>query len=327
MKKFFVVLLTLCVAFTAFAEGNKEAASAKAAANFPSKGINVICPWAAGGGTDAILRAACSTAEKYLGQTLTVENRTGGGGAIGHAAIKDAKDDGYTIGMVTFELNSLPPQGLIDFTYADYSPICLLNIDAAAITVNANAPYKTLDEFIAYCKQNPGKVTIGNSAPGSVWHIAAGLFANQAGIDVKHVAFEGAAPAVTQLAGGHIDAVAVSVAEVKSQVLAGNLRILGVMDSKRPADFPDVKTFAELGYPVEYGTWRGMACPKTTDPSVVAKLEEAFAKVAKDPEFLALAANLGQAVVYKNSKDFGSFLAQNYADTVKTLEETHLLEN
>ncbi|MDR1834503.1 MAG: tripartite tricarboxylate transporter substrate binding protein, partial [Fusobacteriaceae bacterium] len=122
--------------------------TAAAADKYPAKTIRVICPWAAGGGTDAILRALSAAVEKELKVTLAVENKTGGAGAIGHAAIKDAKPDGYTLGMVTFELNSLPQQGLIDFTYADYIPLCLVNADAAALTVKADAPYNTVKEFV-----------------------------------------------------------------------------------------------------------------------------------------------------------------------------------
>lgn len=148
-----------------------SAAFAAKPVKYPTKGITVICPWGAGGGTDAVLRGICKAAEKELGKTITVENKTGGSGAIGHAAIKNAKKDGYTLGMITFELNSLPQQGLIDFTYADYDPLIRVNADAATLTVKADAPYNSVKEFVDYCKKNPGKVSIGNSAPGSVWHI------------------------------------------------------------------------------------------------------------------------------------------------------------
>ena len=194
MKKAIALLLSLtAMASALFAQGSAEAAgSSKKAVDYPKKNITMICPWSAGGGTDAVLRALCGTAEKYLGVGITVENKTGGAGAIGHAAIKNAKPDGYTVGMITFELNSLPQQGLIDFTYADFDPLIRVNADAATLTVKADAPYNSVKEFVDYCKAHPGEVSIGNSAPGSVWHIGAGLLANSTGIDVKHVAFEGA---------------------------------------------------------------------------------------------------------------------------------------
>ncbi|MBR4463486.1 MAG: tripartite tricarboxylate transporter substrate binding protein [Treponema sp.] len=300
--------------------------SNKSAEGYPKKGITMICPWGAGGGTDAVLRAICGAAEKQLGQTITVENKTGGGGAIGHAAIKDAKPDGYTVGMITFELNSLPQQGLIDFTYADYDPLIRVNADAATLTVKADAPYNTVQEFVDYCKANPGKVSIGNSAPGSVWHIGAGLLANKTGIDVKHVAFEGAAGAVTALAGGHIEAVSVSLAEVKSQLDAGNVKVIGIMDEKRPANYPDIPTFKEQGFDITYFTWRGLALPKGVDPAIKQVLVDAFAKAEQDPEFVETAAKLNLNLAYQDPVEFGKFLKTNFEEVTATMKSLGLAE-
>jgi tripartite-type tricarboxylate transporter receptor subunit TctC len=295
-------------------------------AKYPSKNITMICPWAAGGGTDAILRALSSAAEKQLGVTITVENRTGGAGAIGHAGIKNAKPDGYTLGMITFELNSLPQQGLIDFTYADFEPVIRVNADAATLTVKADAPYNSVKEFVEYCKQNPGTVSIGNSAPGSVWHIGAGLLANETGIEVKHVPFEGAAPAVTALAGGHIQAVSVSLAEVKSQLDAGNVKCLGIMDTKRSDLYPNIPTFIDQGYNITYYTWRGLALPKGTDPGIRKTLEDAFTAAVKDPAFTTQAKNLNLNLAFQPSGEFALFLKDNFDAVTKTLKETRLLD-
>ena len=303
-----------------------SAAFAAKPVKYPTKGITVICPWGAGGGTDAVLRGICKAAEKELGKTLTVENKTGGGGAIGHAAIKNAKKDGYTLGMITFELNSLPQQGLIDFTYADYDPLIRVNADAATLTVKADAPYNSVKEFVDYCKKNPGKVSIGNSAPGSVWHIGAGLLADKTGIVVKHVPFEGAAGAVTALAGGHIQAVSVSLAEVKSQLDAGNVKVIGIMDEKRPASYPNIKTFKEQGYDITYYTWRGLALPKGVDPAIKKILVDAFTKAEKDPEFVKMAGNMNLNLAYLNSEDFAKFLKTNYEDVTKTMKSLKLID-
>ena len=300
--------------------------SNKGAEGYPKKGITMICPWGAGGGTDAVLRAICGAAEKQLGQTITVENKTGGGGAIGHAAIKDAKPDGYTVGMITFELNSLPQQGLIDFTYADYDPLIRVNADAATLTVKADAPYNTVQEFVDYCKANPGKVSIGNSAPGSVWHIGAGLLADKTGIDVKHIAFEGAAGAVTALAGGHIEAVSVSLAEVKSQLDAGNVKVIGIMDEKRPANYPDIPTFKEQGFDITYFTWRGLALPKGVDPAIKQVLVDAFAKAEADPDFVETAGKLNLNLAYQDPTEFGKFLKSNFEEVTATMKSLGLAE-
>jgi tripartite-type tricarboxylate transporter receptor subunit TctC len=298
--------------------------SFSAMAAYPDKPVTVICPWTAGGGTDVLLRALSKEAEKHLGQTINVTNQTGGGGAIGHNAIRAARPDGYTVGMITFELNSLPPQGLVPFTWKDFDPLMLLNSDPAAMTVRKDAPYSTVRGFMDYAKANPGGITIGNSAPGSVWHIAAGLAAEKTGVDVKHVPFNGAQPAVTALVGGHIDAVAVSVAEVRSQVQAGELKILGVMSAKRDKIFPDVPTFREQGVDVEFYTWRGLALPKGVPANIKAKISDAYKKAFDSKEFQEFAAKASLNLVYQDSANFAKFLDQNYKDVEAVMKNLGL---
>ena len=282
MKRRTMLASALVVAASVFA--------APAFAAFPDKPVTVICPWTAGGGTDLLLRALSKEAEKFLGQTINVVNQTGGAGAIGHNAIRAARPDGYTVGMITFELNSLPPQGLVPFTWKDFDPLMRLNADPAALSVRADAPYSTVRGFMDYAKANPGEITIGNSAPGSVWHIAAGLAAEKTGVKVKHVPFDGAQPAVTALVGGHIKAVAVSVAEVRSQAQAGNIKILGVMSHERDKQFPNVPTFKEQGVDVQFFTWRGLALPKGVPAANKAKIVDAYKKAFDTQSFKDFAA-------------------------------------
>lgn len=323
MKK--ISVMVFCIALGLIVLGSCKKNNAQKT-DFPEHGITVICPWGEGGGTDAVLRALCKTAEKYLGTTITVENKTGGAGAIGHAAIKDARPDGYTLGMITFELNSLPPQKLINFTYADYDPIIRVNADAATLTVNADAPYNTVQEFVDYCKAHPGEVSIGNSAPGSVWHIGAGLLADATGIIVNHIPFEGATGAVSAVASGQIEAVTVSLPEVKSELDAGNVKVLGIMASERPESYPDIKTFTEQGFDIEYATWRGLALPKHVNPAIKAILVDVFTQAATDPEFLEECIRLNLSPAYQNPVDFTVFLKHNYNDVAKTMKSIGLIE-
>ena len=295
-----------------------------AMAAYPDKPVTVICPWTAGGGTDVLLRALSKSAEKYLGQTITVVNQTGGAGAIGHNAIRTARPDGYTIGMITFELNSLPPQGLVPFTWKNFDPLMRINSDPAALTVKADAPYSTVRGFMDYAKSHPGEITIGNSAPGSVWHIAAGLAAEKTGVQVKHVPFDGAQPAVTALVGGHIKAVAVSVAEVRGQVQAGNLKILGVMSADRDKIFPDVPTFKEQGVDVQFYTWRGLGLPKGVPPAIKAKIADAYKKAFDSQEFKDFAAKASLNLAYQDSAEFAKFLDQNYKDVEAVMKNLGL---
>jgi tripartite-type tricarboxylate transporter receptor subunit TctC len=298
--------------------------SLSAAAAYPDKPVTVICPWAAGGGTDLLLRALSKEAEKFLGQTINVTNQTGGGGAIGHNAIRAARPDGYTLGMITFELNSLPPQGLFTYTWKDFDPLMRLNSDSAALTVKKDGPYDTVKEFVDYAKAHPGEITIGNSGPGSVWHIAAGLLVDKTGIDVKHVPFNGAQPAVTTLVGGHIKAVSVSSAEVRGQVEAGALKIIGVMAAEREKIFPNVPTLKEQGFDIEFATWRGLALPKGVPADVRAKIIDAFTQAAETQEFKDFAGKAGLNLAYLNSADFTVFLDKNYKDVEAVMEKLGL---
>lgn len=298
--------------------------AAPAMAAYPDKPVTVICPWTAGGGTDVLLRALSKGAEKFLGTTINVVNQTGGAGAIGHNAIRAARPDGYTVGMITFELNSLPPQGLVPFTWKDFDPIMRINSDPAALTVRNDAPYQTVRGFMDYAKAHPGEITIGNSAPGSVWHIAAGLAAEKTGVQVKHVPFDGAQPAVTALVGGHIKAVAVSVAEVKGQVQAGNLKILGVMSADRDKIFPNVPTFREQGVDVQFYTWRGLALPKGVPAPIKAKVADAYKKAFETKEFQEFAAKASLNLAYQDANEFKAFLDQNYKDVEAVMKSLGL---
>jgi tripartite-type tricarboxylate transporter receptor subunit TctC len=293
-------------------------------ADFPKKQVTVICPWSAGGGTDTILRGLAKATEPFLGQNITVINKTGGGGAIGHGAGIAAKADGYTVTMVTFEIISLPPQGLVPFTYEDYALLLRVNMDPAAITVPADAPYNTIAEFVDYAKQHPGAIKVGHSGPGSVWEIGGSIFAEKAGIDLTFVPHDGAAPAVTALVGKHIQAVSVSPAEVRGQVEAGNLKMLAVMSDKRLADFPDVPTMKESGYEVSFGTWRGLGVPKKTPADVQAVLHDAFKKGMDSAEFQTFAANSGLGLAYLNGEDWVKDLSVSAVDVANTMKKLGL---
>ena len=294
-------------------------ATVASAAEYPSKGISVICPWGAGGGTDACLRAFCEALSKQLGVTLTVDNRTGGGGIIGHQAIADADPDGYTMGMITFELSTYKHLGTSQITYEDYDPLCRVNTDAAAITVNAEWAeangISDLASFIDYCKAHPGEVQMGGSSNASVWHIAGGYLMNAAGIELQMITYqEGAATAVQNAASGFIQGVTVSLAEARSFIESGHLVCLGVMDTQRNALFPDVPTCQEQGYDITYFTQRGMAIPKGVSDDVKAKLVAACEAAIADPDFVEFMNNNGQAISYLNAEDYTAFLAQSLTD-------------
>ena len=290
-------------------------ATVASAAEYPAKGINVVCPWAAGGGTDAVLRAFCEAMGKDLGVTLTVDNRTGGGGIIGHQAIADADNDGYNIGMITFEISTYTHLGTSKLTYRDYEPLCRVNTDAAAITVNADWAKKNnitdMPSFVEYCKANPG-VQMGGSSNASVWHIAGGYLMDAADIELQMITYqEGAATAVQNAASGFIQGVTVSLGEARAFIESGHLVCLGVMDTQRNSLFPDVPTCQEQGLDVVYATQRGLAVPKGTDPAIKERLTKACEAAAADEQFVTFMNNGGYTIAYQNGEDYTAFLAQS----------------
>ena len=322
MKKILAILLALAMVCSL---------SAAAFADYPDKPITAINPWGAGGGTDNCLRAFCAALEKQLGVTITVDNRTGASGVTGHEAIADADPDGYTIGMITWELASYLPLDMSEYTYENYIPLCRVNTDAAAITVNTawakENGISDLASFIAYCADHPGEVKMGGSSAGSVWHVAGGYLMNATGIEIQMVAYpDGAASAVKAAAQNEINGVTVSAAEARSFVESGDLTMLGVMDTVRNSVFPDVPTCEEQGYNCFYATQRGMGLPLGVDDAVFEVLAKACAAAIEDPDFVATMDALGQKIDYLDGPTYGEYLAQAAIDVPAAMAVVGLLD-
>ena len=298
--------------------GGGDAEPAATGSDYPTKGIYAICPWGAGGGTDACLRAFSEALGAELGQTITVDNLTGGGGITGHQAIIDSDADGYTIGMITFELNTYNKLGTSDISWEDYDLICNVNTDAAALSVNAEWAAANgitdLASFVTYAQAHPGEVQLGGAGNASVWHVAGGYMMEATGTDVQMIAYEeGAAGAVKDAAGGFVQGVTVSLAEARSFLESGHLICLGVMDSQRNPAFADVPTFTEQGYDVVYGTFRGIAAPKGLPEDVLQILREASAKAVEADSFVEFMNNAGQTITYMDAATYATFLKDNKA--------------
>lgn len=289
------------------------AAGTGLAADYPTKPIELIVPYAAGGGTDLVARAFAEATKKHLPQSMGVVNKTGGGGAVGLTEIMAARADGYKVGMGTVEITLLPHMGIARFSVDDYTPIARLNAEPSAITVKADAPWKTVEEFLENAKANPGKVRIGNSGTGAIWHLAAEALQSKTGLTFNHIPFEGANPAVTSLLGGHIEAVSVSPAEVSSQVAAGQLRILAVMAEERSKTFPDTPTLKEKGIDVSVATWRGIVVPKKTPAAVVDTLRTASKAAAEEPAFRDQLAKMNLTYAYADGPEFGQVMQKDNA--------------
>lgn len=284
--------------------GSGDAAPAGTdASEFAKKQVTCIVPYDAGGGTDTVMRALADAAKGSF-KNITVENRSGAGGATGMLAGANAKADGTTVTMITVELATLEAMGTnAGLTYSMFKPIMMVNSACSAITVKADDDrFSTLEDLIAFSKSN--EVQMGNSGNGAIWHLAAAGLAKEAETNFKHVAYDGAAGAITDLLGGHIDAVAVSYAEVANYVESGDLKVLAVMSDKRLDSIPDVPTCKEAGYDVVLGTWRGLGVPKDTPDEVVDQLYTIFSQAAGSQAFVDFMNNSNNVIDIMDGKTF-----------------------
>jgi tripartite-type tricarboxylate transporter receptor subunit TctC len=290
------------------------------AAGYPERPIEIVVPYQAGGGTDALARAFAEASRKHLPVGMVVNNRPGASGAIGWNEVLNAKPDGYKLAMMTVEITTIPHLGLAKFGPDDFITIAQLNADPAAITVKADAPWNTIEEFIAAAKKaGPGaEIKMGNSGIGSIWHLAAAAFEDRTGVKLAHIPFQGANPAVLALMGGHIDAVAVSPAEVSTFVQSGKLKTLAVMADTRAKGFDKVPTLKERNIALSIGTWRGLGVAKGTPPEVVELLRSVTQKTAAEPALREAMDKLNLGQVYGDGAAFKAVVARDN-ETFKAL--------
>jgi tripartite-type tricarboxylate transporter receptor subunit TctC len=300
------------------------------AQNYPARPITLIVPWGAGGGTDATARIIGSLLEKDLGQPVTVVNRTGGSGVVGHAAIASAQPDGYTIGLATVEIGMMHWQGLTDLTSASYTPIGLVNADPAGVQVRADSPYKTVNELLTAIKANPGKFKASGTGQGGIWHLAiAGLLRDQK-IDpaaLPWVPSNGAAPGLQDMVAGGIEVAPVSLPEARSLIDAGKVKSLAIMNDKPSALYPNVPTLkAATGSDWTMAAWRGIVAPKGLPAPVRDKLAEAVRKVAASKEYNEFMASRGFGVIYAGPDDFAKFMVKSNTELGATMKAVGLVK-
>lgn len=287
------------------------AAAEEKTAEFPTKEITIICPFSAGGGTDALARKLASLSEAELGQPVIVVNKTGGSGAVGMGEGAAASPDGYTVTMVTVECVLLPAAGLASFTTDDFTPIIRVNFDPAALFVRADSEYQTLDDFINAAKEKPGVITLMTDAyPAKSW-LCGALLQEEAGVEFNIIPEAGgASEQISSLMGGHVEATLITPAEGAAYIESGDLRMLAVANSERDAKYPDVPTFIDCGYNVEVGTWRGFVVPKNTPTEIVKVLNDAFTAAYETADMTEFLESSGFGAGYLNSEDFTALLKQ-----------------
>jgi tripartite-type tricarboxylate transporter receptor subunit TctC len=294
------------------------------AAEFPTKEVQIIIPWAAGGATDLIFRALAATTGKYLGRAVVVVNRPGGGSAVGYTEGAQAKPDGYTLTSAVTPLTTLPHQVKTAYTYKNFEPVINVVSDPSMFLIRSDAPWKSLKEFLDFAKKNPDMITVGNSGAGGGVHLIALAFERAAGVKFNHIPFSGGGPSVTAILGGHINAVSVSPPEGIEHVKAGKLKIIALFAEKRPEMFPDVPTVKEQGIDFVMGMWRGLAAPKGTSPDAIKKLHDAFKKGMDDPVFQKNAKDMAVNLRYLGPEAFGKLMANDhefFGDLIKAMKK------
>ena len=291
---------------------------AAVAQTYPSRPITMVVPWGAGGGTDATARIVAAMMEKEMGQPVNVVNRTGGNGVVGHSAIASAPADGYTLGMITVEISMMHWAGLTDLKPTNYTPLALMNIDPAAVTVRADSPYKTVNDLLAAIKANPGKFKASGTGQGGIWHLAlAGMLKDQK-MEISAapwVPSNGAAPAMNDLAAGGVEFVTCSLPESRALIDAGKARPLTIMANQPSGLYPNVPTLkTATGSNWAIGAWRGIAGPKGLPADVQAKLGAVLKKIYDSPDYQGFMQQRGFGVVYADAKGFEQFMAKGDSD-------------
>jgi tripartite-type tricarboxylate transporter receptor subunit TctC len=279
---------------------------AMSGAAYPDRPIKMIVPWAAGGDTDAIARVFGSAMEKQLGQTIVTVNVTGASGTVGAREVRNAPKDGYTILHIHDSVHTTYYTGVADISYKDFEPICLQTSTPSVLAAYGKAPWKDMKEVIADAKKRPEQITLG-ATMGSTSHFFPALIAQKAGIKWKYVTYEGTAPRMTAMLGGHILLGETNLTQI-DKVKAGQMKMLAVATEKRLAEAPDVPTLKELGVDVVYAVNRGLAAPKGTPEAALAKLEGACLFAVKQPAIADSMKKLGTLIEGRGRKAYLEFL-------------------
>ncbi len=287
---------------------------------FPSRPVRYICPWPAGGSTDAVIRALAESAAKTLGQQIIVDNKPGAGGMLGANELVNARPDGYTLSQLPHGVFRIPHMQKVQFdTLRDFTWIACLTGYTFGLVVPADSPIKSIKDLVEYAKANPGKFSYGSTGTGTSPHLAVEEFAQRAGITLNHVPFKGNADNMQAILGGHTMA-ASDATGWAPHVNAGKLRLLATYGSKRTKRWPDVPTLDELGYKTVSDSPFGVCGPKGMDPAVVRTLHDAFKKTLDDPAVLATFDKFDQSVIYMNTEDYTKFARETYAAEKATIE-------
>jgi tripartite-type tricarboxylate transporter receptor subunit TctC len=285
-----------------------RSASAQA---FPSRPVQWLVGFAPGGGNDIVARLLGQWLSDRLGQAFVIENRTGAAGNVATAAVVRAAPDGYTLLLISS--NNATNTALYDnlsFNFTrDIAPVAAISRNSLVMVVSASVPAKTVPEFIAYAKANPGKVNMASAGTGGVGHLTGELFRMMTGTDLVHVPYRGNGPALAALVGGEVDVLFPSLGSAREYIAAGRMRGLAVTSATRSDALPELSTVAEFVPGFESSTWYGVGAPKGTPPDVIAKINKEIGAAIADPKIKARFAGFGDVPMPMMPAEFGKFIA------------------
>ena len=286
---------------------------ASAQAPYPAKAITMVVPFPPGGLADLVARPVAEAMTRELGQPVVVENKGGAGGGIGMAQVARSPADGYTILMALASYSVIPEADVVlgrspMYSFASLRPIARFTADPTVLAVRAEAPWKTVKEFVEDARKRPGAINYGSSGNYGTMHVPMEILAQNAGLKMTHVPFTGAGPAVVALLGGQIDAVSTGPATVLQHVKAGKLRVLAHWGTSRLDALPDVPSLKDAGYNAEYAQWSGLFIPAATPEPIAQRLRAAARAAANDDKVKQVILNAGSPVLYQDTPDFEKYV-------------------
>ena len=283
------------------------------AQDYPAKAVRIIVPFAPGGPNDLAVRPVAQKLYEFLGQPFVIDYRAGANGIIGCDMVAKAPPDGYSMVVISssFSINSSTYAKLPFDPLRDFTPVGSLATSDIIFVVNPTVPVRSVREFVALAKANPGKLTHSSSGTGGSLHLGAELFKQTAGLNMVHVPYKGASLALTDVIGGHVDSMFISAPGAIAQIKAGKVRVLAIASARRARELPDAPTFAESGYPdVVVDTRYGLLAPAATPAAPVARLEAAIAKALATPEVREQYATLSLDPAPMPPQDYAAFLRE-----------------
>jgi tripartite-type tricarboxylate transporter receptor subunit TctC len=301
---------------------------------YPNRPITIAVPFPPGGVADLTARPVAAAMEKVLKNPVVVVNKTGAAGAVGMSFVANSKPDGYTLLMALSSISIIPEADkLFDrkpaYTMDQLTPIALISADPTIFVVNASRPWKNLKEFVESAKKQPNEFSYSSSGVYGTLHMAMEMLSHSAGINLKHVPYSGAGPALTAILGGHVDTLASGPAVVIPHIKGGKLRPLAGWGAKRVASLPDVPTFKELGYDIEFYIWAGLFAPRGTPAGVIKTIRETVKQAVNTAEFKSAMEKIETPIAYLDAPEFQNFWdkdAKMLAEAIKRVGKVEIPE-